>query len=389
MKLPGNAIGISDINAWRDCPRRMSFSMKRHTDSGEPPEAAIEHAYGSCIHDVFEAIEDRGLTDALAVEAAFDKWAWALEPDDLKQLKKDVQTYREREFIGVRTLANEQEFRVPLLEHEGETIYFRFKLDRLYQRIDNAAVFIHIDFKSSKWRKSEGEVHEDTQMWAYNWGIHQFFPECETLVQHYDQLRFGDITTRKSPEQREQIAEWLRQQVRAILADDSESEDDGLLVPRFNQWCPYCPIIGSCSVVDQLSDFAKSEIAVLTPSKEDAAKVGVDAAPFENYVAKLDDVEGAQKVLEEFKDRVRSVIKKLPTSERERMGFKLSPRNSDIFTPEAMRQMHELLGEDFYLLVSVTKKRLDDLLADDVRLPAVKGLARREETSQQLRRVNG
>lgn len=389
MQLPNDSIGISDINAWRDCPRRMSFSMKRHTKEGEPPEAAIEHAYGSCIHDVFQAIEENGLSDELAVAAAFDKWAWALEPDDLDQLKKDVKTYRERDFIGVRTLAVEEEFRVPLLEHEGRTVYFRFRLDRLYQRRDNASVFIHVDYKSSKWRKTEAEVHKDTQMWAYNWAIHQFFPECATLIQHYDQLRYGSITTRKSDEERARIAEWLREQVRAILADDSVQESDGLLEPRFNQWCPWCPIVGSCSVIDHLSDFARSEIVALTPSKEVADTVGLDATPFEQYVEKLDEVEGAEKVLAEYKDRVRDIIKKLPTSERERMGFKLSGRNSDVFTPEAMRAMHELLGDEFYLLVGVTKKRLDDLFANDPRKEEVLALARREETGQQLRRTNG
>lgn len=388
MELPNDEIGISDINAWRDCPRRMSFSMKRHTAEGEPPEAAIEHAYGSCIHDVFQAIEEKGLTDELAVAAAFDKWAWALEPDDLDQLKKDVQTYRERDFIGVRTLANEQEFRVPLLEHEGRTIYFRFRLDRLYQRIDNASVFIHVDFKSSKWRKTESEVHKDRQLWAYNWAIHQFFPECDTLIQHYDQLRYGSPTTRKSDEERTRIAQWLREQVRVILADDSV-QADGLLEPRFNQWCPYCPLVGSCSVIDHLSDFARSEIAALSPSKEVADTVGLDATPFEQYIAKLDEVEDAEKVLKEYKERVRDIIKRLPTSERERMGFKLSGRNSDVFTPEAMRAMHELLGEEFYMLVGVTKKRLDDLFADDPRKEQVLALARREETSTQLRRTNG
>lgn len=389
MDLPNDSIGISDINAWRDCPRRMSFSMKRHTAEGEPPEAAIEHAYGSCIHDVFQAIEEKGLSDELAVQAAFDKWAWALEPDDLDQLKRDIQTYRERDFIGVRTLAVEQEFRVPLLEHEGRTIYFRFRLDRLYQRIDNAAVFLHVDYKSSKWRKTEAEVHKDTQMWAYNWAIHSFFPECSTLIQHYDQLRFGSITTRKSAEQREEIAEWLREQVRVILADEEVQESDGLLKPRFNQWCPYCPLVGSCSVVDDLSDFARSTIAVLTPSKEDAAKVGLDATPFEDYIEKLAEVEGAEKTLEEFKTRVRDIIKKLPTSERERMGFKLSGRNSDIFTPEAMREMHNMLGDEFYLLVGVTKKRLEELFDGDPRQADIKALARREETGVQLRRING
>ena len=38
MKLPDNAIGISDINKYRECGRRMQYQMRRWTEDGQPPE---------------------------------------------------------------------------------------------------------------------------------------------------------------------------------------------------------------------------------------------------------------------------------------------------------------------------------------------------------------
>lgn len=385
MQLPNDSIGISDITAWMDCGRRFSHSMKRWTDEGEPPEAAAQHAYGSCIHDVFEGIERRGLDDDLAIQLAFDKWGWALEPGDLKTLKEDIAIYHERDTVGVSTIATEDEFRVPLMERGGKTIYFRFKLDRLYQFRENPSVFLHRDYKSSKWRKTEKEVHNDMQMWAYNWGIHTFFPECERLLQHYDQLRYGVETTEKSAQQREWMGEWLRRQVTAILNDEDFGED-GLLLPRFNDWCPWCPIMESCNVIDQLSDFAVSRIAAISPDKVSLARVGVDATSIETYTDRLQSVGTAKKVLETFEERVKGAIRKLPTSERDKLGWKLGDRRADVWDEQALREAHEILGDDFYRLVSITKTRLSSLFDDDPRADRVLNLARKEITGDQLRK---
>lgn len=410
MELPNDSIGISDILAWRDCGRRMSFSMKRHTEEGEPPEAAIEHAYGSCIHDVFEGIEKHGLDDDTACQIAFDKWGWALDPEDLATLKEDIATYRERDVIGVSTLANEGEFKVPLMPWDcpscgGDgrdedaddglcqrctgtgsiTIYFRFRLDRLYQFKANASVFLHIDYKSSKWRKTEDEVHEDLQLWAYNWGIHEFFPECGRLVQRYDQLRYGWVPTEKSEAQREQIAEWLRRQVTSILKDESW-QSDGLLEPRFNDWCPWCPIKESCPVIDRLSDYAVSRIQAIAPDRVSIAKLGVDATGIETYADRLESVQTAKRVLEEYEKTVKAAIRQLPTSERDSLGWALSDRRTDVWDEAAMREVHAILGDDIYKLVGFSKTRLKQLFDDDPRAGEVLNLARKEVSGDQLRR---
>lgn len=386
MDLPHDSIGISDVNAWMDCPRRMSFSMQRWTDAGEPPEAGIQHAYGSAIHDVFHAIEKVGLDDDTALQLAFDKWGWAMLPEDLGRLKKDLAVYREREVVGVTTLLNEGEIRVPLMERGGKTIFFRGKIDRLYQFRANASVALHVDYKSSGHRKTEEDVHADRQMWAYNWAIHEYFPEIEKLIQRYDQLNFGIETTEKSAQQREEIAEWLRRQVTAILNDESFDPADGLLEPRFNDWCPWCPIIADCKVIPQLTDFASRRIALLSPHVVSIAKVGLDATGIETYVKQLDAVSTAKKTLDVYEKAVKGLIRSLPTSEQGVLGYKVSARHSDVFDEQAMRVAHEVLGDDFYRLVSFTKKRLDSLFDDDPRTDRIRALARKEESGEQMRR---
>lgn len=270
MVLPNDSIGISDVLAWRECPRRMSFSMRRHTPAGEPPEATTAStAFGTAMHDVFEFVGNNDAFDDEAVQTAFDRHARWLDPDDLPRMRENLKVYRERDYLGVRTVAVEGEYRVPLfVADDGTTIFFRCKIDRLYQSLHDESVFISVDYKTSRWQKTEEEVHEDPQQWAYNWAIHEVFPECGTLVQVYDQLRYGAIPTRKSDVQRDQIKEWLIRHVKAIMRDVDYGAD-GLLQPKLNDWCAWCPVAESCSVVKDVTDFTAAKIAALAPEHKE------------------------------------------------------------------------------------------------------------------------
>lgn len=374
MDLPNDAIGISDIISWRDCPRRMSYQMQRWTEAGEPPEATDENnAYGSAIHEVFRLVEVEGLTDGEAIQRGFDAYGGYLWPHDLIRMKDDLQTYHERDPIGVRLIGAEIEARVPLIEVGGRMIYFRGQIDRLYQRLDDPTRFIHRDYKSSKWPKTSAEVNEDLQMWAYNWLIHEFWPECEDLHQVYDQLLAGEIATRKSEAQREQIKEWLQRQVIAILGDEpSEGQGDGLLGPKFNNWCPWCPIMESCDVVGRLSEFASSRIAALS------ADDSLDKDRIEEYVADLDDAATARKMLERFEKRVKALVKELPEERRKSLGFKTYQRRNLVWSSDALETIHELLGPEFFSLASLSKGRVEEYLRGDPRLESILDLARKE-----------
>lgn len=374
MELPNDQIGISDVIAWRECPRRMSFSMKRWTEEGDPPEATNEsNAYGSAIHEVFRLIEVEGLTDDEAVQRAFDQFGGYLWPHDIVRMKKDLKTYHERDPLGVRLIGAEIEARVPLIEVGGKMVYFRGQIDRLYQHLDDPGVFIHRDYKSSKWPKTSAEVNEDLQMWAYNWLIHEFWPECEDLRQVYDQLEAGEIMTRKSQPQREQIKEWLQRQVIAIINDDpANGQGDGLLKPKMNQWCPWCPLMESCKVVPQLSKFAADRVAALSENNN------LDRERIEEYVAGLDDATTARKMLERYEKTVKALVKELPEEEREELGFKTYQRRNVVWSSDALEQIHEMLGDEFFSMASLSKGRIEEYLAGDPRLERVLDLGRKE-----------
>lgn len=357
MKLPNDEIGVSDILQWRDCPRRMSFGMERHGITGQHPEAESPNtAYGTTFHDAVEHLERSGCTVESAIDLAFVKHGKWLEPADIPLLRQHLETYLRRDYLGVRTVASEGEFRVPLFIHEGTQIYFRFRIDRLYERLDVPGSFISVDYKSSKWPKTDEEVHSDVQQWAYNWGVHEVFPECIDLLQAYDQLRFGVALTRKSDSQRAMIKDWLIKQAKAVIADESY-DDDGFLQPLKNDWCAYCQIMESCKIVPRMTHYALAEIAALAPVVVDGRKttMNLDPSMMDEYVAQLAEVSDARKILERFETTVRDALLKMPHSRREAYGYDLRERKGDYWTPDTLRMAHEVLGDRFYEAIGISK----------------------------------
>lgn len=368
MQLPENSIGISDILGHGECPRRMTYGMRRHTGEGQQSDVGTPEAttyYGSALHEALEACEE-GWSDADAVQRAVDKYGHALSPEDVDLLHADIATYHDRDVSGMTTVASEEDMRVPLFVHEGEQIWFRFKLDRLYRSISIPSSFVHVDYKSSAHPKRESEIHADLQLWAYNWAIHEYEPECEDLLQLYEALRYGQVPTRKTPEQRDQIKRWLIGRVIGIL-NDEDWQEDGLLAPRWNKWCKWCPIMESCSVVDQLTEFALVQIAALAPEEKVGRKTVVALAKpkLPVYTAKLEEVRQAVGVLERFADSVKELLRELPAEERATLGFELRGRKGSKFSPEAAALLHERLGSRFYELVKITKSGLESNIAED------------------------
>jgi thiol-disulfide isomerase/thioredoxin len=382
LRLPENSIGISDIQSYRDCARRMEFGMQRWTEEGEAPEAqGPSTAYGTIVHDVLHWIEEDGLSDDDAIQRAVDNHARWIEPETIETLREDLATYHTRNPTGVRLVGSEIELRVPLTIVDGQQIYFRGRIDRLYQSLADPSVFIAIDYKSSKWRKSKEEIAKDPQQWAYNWLIHEYFPEIERLDQFYDQLNYGKapIPT-KSAAQREQIREWLIKQVRAIVRDEK-------LSPTFNDWCPWCPIMESCRVIHRLSAYALGELAVIAPEvpklKADGTPgkqvdhVDLDPDLFETYAEELPRVKTAKAVLERFEQSVQRALRDMPAARREALGYRLSKRSAEVFPADAVEALHRALGDDdFYRAIKLTKTQVQAALASDPeRLARILGMA--------------
>src|SRR4051812_43305930 len=124
MQLPDDAVGITDLIAYRDCPRRMSYGLRRHTgkaqqsDERTPEAGSYATAYGSAIHDAIQALED-GYDVEAAIQVAWNQWGSWLEPGDVDLLRHDLEVYLQRDFPNTRTIAAEDEFRIPLFVHQG------------------------------------------------------------------------------------------------------------------------------------------------------------------------------------------------------------------------------------------------------------------------------
>lgn len=372
MELLNNSIGISDLLAHRDCPRRMSYGMKRHagiglqSDDHTPEAGSYATDYGSAIHDVIKHLEE-AMEAEDAIQSAWNVWGHRLNPGDVDLLREDVKTYLARDHPNTRLLAAEDEFRVPIFVHPtAGQVYFRFKLDRLYERLDAPGVFIHKDYKSSRWAKSPQEVAEDLQMWAYNFGIHEFWPECKSLIQIYDQLRYGTIPTRKTAKQRDQMKDWLIKAATAVI-DDEDVRGDGLLRPRYNRWCAWCPIMDSCPVVTELSDFALVEIESLAPAEKVGRKtvVKLDEHPAEVYIERMKAAKDAIVVLERFVEAVKELLRGMPEEERLAVGYVFKQRKSTTFPTEAKEALYEKLGPAFFEIAKITKTGLESYLGDD------------------------
>lgn len=388
MQLPkrpdgGVEIGISDILQWRLCPQRFEFGMRRHDEGGEAPESwSPANAYGSAVHLAVHLL-DEGATEEEAVQAAVAKFRQWLGPVEVALLYHDLETYRSRDPQGVLTLVSEEDWSFPLFTHPVQgVVWFRFRLDRLYQRKDAPNRLIHLDYKTSKWIKTEKEVDEDLQLWGYNVGIHEviadLYPELENvqLEQIYDQLKAGQVPTRKSDGQRRTMKAWMIAVIKAMI-DDTELE------PTYNEFCPWCDLKMDCKVVrDELTDFATAKIAALAPRNPKLKKDGteskvlgrpeLDPTRFGEYVALLPKVKRAGQVLKAFDEEVRKAIKDIPTEElasyvssEAPQGYTPTQRTRKKFTAEGLRLAHEEMEDDFYAAASLSAEALNRLYGDE------------------------
>jgi CRISPR/Cas system-associated exonuclease Cas4 (RecB family) len=372
VKLPNNEIGISDILDYRECPQRHAFGMRRHVAlperlqlyAGETDEAPGStnwtNAYGSAIHHAIHLVDKDGLSHSAAIAEVMVEYGTYLEPGDLQLLGEDLRLFERRRPLGVTLVASEAEMRVPLfVTDDGAQIYFRFKLDVLQRLIANPLIFLHRDYKSSRWRRTDAEVHKSEQMWAYNWGIHELYPECTTLLQTYDQLKFGEVQTTKNDQQRDEIKAWLIANVKIILADE-------VYKPKQNDFCRYCALIVTCRETHRATAYWRGRMAVLAPLTKEGRKIKVEFAEEGDELERiirdeLPKMQQTRKHLELVEELLKDLLTQMDDVERDRLGWRLKDRKARAIAPEGLRELHEAMGDTFYDLVTLPITRLEEM----------------------------
>ena len=357
----GNAVGISDLLSWRECPGRMEFQMRRHVEGGDPPGATNwTNAYGSAIHGAIHLVTTQDLSNDEAIEVVWREFGGYLDPEHLGLLHDDIDCYRAGTPMGFELVAAEVDRKVPLFIHNGVQVYFRFKIDALYRKIDDHTVFYARDYKSSAHRRTQKEVDADLQMWSYNWGIHELYPECRSLLQAYEQLKFGTLKTGKSELQRKQMRAWLIKTVKAMMADDK-------MEPKQNQWCPYCPLVITCDQTKRATRYWRGMLAVMAPMTKEGRKTKIafqaEGDELEEMMrSELPKMMQTRKHIEAVEKELKGLIQSLPSEERERLGWRLSDRKTKVIEPDGLRAVHGVVGDAFYETISMSRSAMDSVI---------------------------
>lgn len=359
MNLPDQSIGISDIVQYLACATRFEYGMRRHAGKAGQESWSPANAYGSAIHHAIHVLDQTGDVDQ-AVQEAFREFKQWLDPDDLQLLRDDLDLYLTREPLGYRTVLSEGEIKVPLFVHPviGQ-VYFRARIDRLYVRVDDDSSYMIVDYKSSKHNKSESEVMEDPQAWAYQWAAHEYMPEIEHLVHRYDQLRYGMIETRKNEGQLKRMKAWLIEAATAVIDDDD-------LEPTFNDFCPWCPLKMDCPEIREgLTDFALNRIAALAPREPITKQDGspgkrltppqLDPDRFVEYTSVLPKVDKAKRTLEVYSETVKDTLKQLPEDQLAEYGYVPRHKNIKGLTVEGKRRVYDEIGDDFFHIADLSR----------------------------------
>jgi len=359
------SIGISDIIQHRTCPQRFAYGMRRHVElpphiqitpneRDEPPESTNwTNVAGSAAHLAIHEVDVNAVSHDEAISRAMREYGAWLTPEDVAQLREDLTIFETRRPHGVTLVCAEQDMRVPLfIDDGGHQVYFRFKVDVLSRLIASPDVFLHRDYKTSKWRKTDAEVHKDVQLWAYNWGLHEAFPEIRHLLQTYDQLRFGEVPTTKNEAQRAQIKDWLIEQVKFIQADT-------VYKPKRNEWCRYCPMVVTCRETYRATKAARAELAITAPLTREGRKVkvalAVEGDELEALIRdELPTLIAVRKHIAHVEEELKRIIGTMPEQERARLGWKVTDRTTKTITTPGLRALHELIGDAFYDLVSLS-----------------------------------
>jgi hypothetical protein len=80
-------------------------------------------------------------------------------------------------------------------------------------------------------------------------------------------------------------------------------------------------------------------------------------------VEELPTVTRARQALERFEESVKRTLREMPAARRAALGYRLSDQKATVFPPDAVRAIHEEVGDEtFYEMVSMSKAKIEKAL---------------------------
>ena len=203
-----------------------------------------------------------------------------------------------------------------------------------------------IDYKTSRSVLTDMEVETDVQLSMYDAAARILFPGYSKYIVCLDYLRFFPKQSERTEEQRYSFIQLLKNNYKFIL--EMQEKD---LIPELNKFCPWCEYIDVCPAIQ--------EIRKNMPEHQ---MFDDEATLADSY----DKMRKLSKICElKMKDIKAVLVEKIKASGSNKVnveGFNVSIRQTARKSYDASMLYNIIGADDLVRCVSVTNKKVDDLI---------------------------
>jgi hypothetical protein len=334
------------------CPRQYRLWYVDKADRGEK---APELLHGIVVHRALHLME----VNTLGPEEAL-KEAWSESPDFLSlgpehyaEALKSLTGYVEREsspmdrFAG---LANEVRMSARLYDDDDfGPVDIQGVVDRISTDYDDPTLIHATDFKTNRYPPSVEEVKKDLQAKTYPWLIYRNLDKLNLgdafdqpkVIFHLDAINWRELPgVYFSEADLEEWHDYVVAIVRAILRDKEGA-------PVLNPGCARCPFKVGCPAYESLPNGAEDLLKVKPADREALADWLRTLSTYRLLLKKAEDEANDQFA----QDAMTTGLIEAGVYRWERVPRLVAQLDT--------RRLHELLGDEFYDLVTVTQTALE------------------------------
>jgi hypothetical protein len=389
MRIPNNELHHRHIASYgaggfdltgqeiRGCP----LQYKHRYELRNIPEVHSDLlSYGSVIHHALYLVEENNTEPLTALEQAWDP---ALGFDRWEEAQDDMRRIIERGGILtlLHTLAVELDLSAPLYEDEDfGPIAFGGIIDLLGiqgDAFDQAVPAItFVDYKTDRGIPTHEQMKNWVQGIGYAWLVrenrHLWFPDADRVrvTGIYDAVKRWPLQVEYPDQRLDEFQAWAEAVARTILRDTEGK-------PRLNPGCTWCPVRVDCPEWNGLPGDADTLLDRLSKS---------------TIKVRFKQMQNAQELIKRLERMVADTKAAVMEKIRKEGPYKVGDEQWGIVRGNRreivdLREVHKIMGDDFYLRANMTLGQLDEWLNDHLEVNGDR-LIRKGEGPEQLKRID-
>ena len=369
MEIRNNEVHIHDVrlygcdgNTFTDyeevagCP----YLYKMKLEGKEEIIESYPLLYGRMIHKILWAVEKEDLSPEEALKKYFDP---KVGSEGFDEAMIDLERMMARSEQNLVTLDSEVFLRLPLFEYKGKTYWYVGTLDKVEYNPDDKEIMYYRDFKSNRSPFSQAQLDRDIQFTGYNVLLEENLgrfckmtgqdPEKIRVVGILDAIKFYTLYTARSYSQKDRFKAWIESMARMIL-DDKKGRQ------VLNSGCGYCHVRYECKEFKKLDKTGEKFLLEIGDAKKLGERVKV--------MHKLKELRG---LIDKEIKMVQDELKKYP-GVYDGVDYKMVQKFKKVID---LPKLHKEVGIDFYRLVNLVMRELNNYMYDHPELePVVKSM---------------